>query len=602
MTDWFKAYFQMLRFAIAPRRRVFAAVFVLVLLCNITELLWPEILRIYIDSYSETSLKVWGVDCSGLAGEKGRLIYIPLVLVAAAGLRWITNYIRIITQGKVAQDVLVSIRARIFERMQAADSRYHDRVHSGSLITNLVEDVRFSTVFFENSFFNFIEAIGFIVLSWVMLYRVYPASGLTVMCCMLVTMSIAAVLFRFNLPRFIATRTATADMVRSFNEYVEGRLLIHAYGTSEHVSKSWNKQVRGVQDAAMREVTWQILMHQVIMWGALMSIFGSIAAYVLLSRENGTPISDGVLVYMISILIIHLQRVRQFLGASDNTMRFMVTAVRLREFLGDDLKLADLRRPDVPFVFDSLEFRNVSFGYDPERLVLRNVSFTIDRPLMLGIAGLTGAGKSTVVQLATGLYTPTSGEILLNGKPLGEWDPAVLRYASALVFQDVFLFAGNVSENIGFGLDAYTEDQVADAAAVAEATEFIDELPQGFKTEIGEKGVSLSGGQRQRLSLARALIRKPAILVLDSCTSALDTETETKVLDNINMRSAGMLTMVISHRASALVRADLVLIMENGQVAAFAPPTELAQSGNAAWQRATLTERRNTDTGGFDDV
>jgi ABC-type multidrug transport system fused ATPase/permease subunit len=330
------------------------------------------------------------------------------------------------------------------------------------------------------------------------------------------------------------------------------------------------------------------------MWGALISIFSAVAAYLILSRKNGTPISDGVLVYMISILIIHLQRVRQFLGSADNSMRFMVTAVRLREFLGSDFGLPELTAPTEKFRFERLEFRNVSFGYLPDRQVLHDVSFCIDKPGMLGIAGLTGAGKSTIVQLASGLYEPDSGEILLNGKPLSQWDPGVLRHACAIVFQDVFLFSGSVRENIGFGIDDTEQSVIKQAAHDAEANEFIDELPEGMETEIGEKGVSLSGGQRQRLSLARALVRQPGMLALDSCTSALDMETEAKVLDNIHSHDSKTLTIVISHRPSALARADQVLILENGRVTAFAPPSVLIGDEHPAWMRIALAEPGDT--------
>jgi ATP-binding cassette subfamily B multidrug efflux pump len=591
MTDWFRAFGQLLRFCMRSRRRQLVGVIALMLLCNATELLWPEVLKLYVDSYGDGPFLAFGLDASALATERGRLLWLPLALVAAAVLRWITNFTRIIVQGQLAQDILVGLRARIYRRLQYETFSYHDRIHSGSLITNLVEDVRFSTVFFENAFFNFIEAVCFMVMAWAALWRAYPASGLAVMGTMLLSLLIAGLLFRYNLPRFIATRMATAEMVRRFNENVEGRLLIQAYGMNREVSEEWGGLVRDVQDKAMKEVWWQIVLHQVIMWGAMISTFTAVAAYLIMSRHHGTEISDGILVYMISILIIHLHRVRQFLGSTDNIMRFMVTALRLRDFLGPDFDLPEPGDQQQRVAFESLEFRDVSFSYIEGRPVLQNVSFRIERPGMLGIAGLTGSGKSTIVQLATGLYEPDSGEVLLNGKPLRDWDPAVLRQVTALVFQDVFLFSGSVRENIAFGLDQWDDALIEQAAAAAEASEFIIELPEGMETAIGEKGVSLSGGQRQRLSLARALARKPTVLVLDSCTSALDTETESKVLANIHGSSG--LTLLISHRPSALGRADQVLILEAGRVLAFAPPAELAASQNPAWLRATsISETR----------
>jgi ATP-binding cassette subfamily B protein len=584
----------MIRFCMGPRKRALVGVLLLVLVCNCTELLWPELLKLYIDSYGEGPFLAFGFDASALATEKGRLLWLPLALVAAAGLRWLAFFTSIVAQGALAQDVLVDLRACIYQRLQNETFSYHDRCHSGSLITNLVEDVRFSTVFFSNAFFAFIEAVCFMVMAWAMLWRAFPASGQVVMGCMVCALLVASFLFRRNLPRFIATRTATADMVRQFNENVEGRLLVQAYGQNRQVSEQWRTLVTRVQDKALNEVWWQIVLHQVIMWGALVSTFGAVAAYLIVSRHLGTPISNGILVYMISILIIHLQRVRQFLGSTDNIMRFMVTAIRLREFLGPELNTPPAPPPDTPFVFESLEFRNVTFSYVEGRAVLHDVSFRLDGPGMLGIAGVTGAGKSTVVQLAAGLYQPDSGQVLLNGTCLSEWKTAELRQVVALVFQDVFLFSGSVRENVAFGLDDWDDVRIEAAVVDAEAMEFIAELPDGLETAIGEKGVSLSGGQRQRLSLARALARRPGVLVLDSCTSALDTETEAKVLSNLQSSADRSLSMLISHRPGALQRAGHVLILEAGRVIAFAPPAELAATGDPAWRQATLAAESET--------
>ena len=296
MTDWFRAFGQLLRFCMRGRRRQLAGVLCLVLVCNVTELLWPEVLKLYVDSYGDGPFLAFGFDASGLATERGRLLWLPLALVMAAVLRWLTNFTRIIAQGQLAQDILVGLRGRIYRRLQHENFSYHDRIHSGSLITNLVEDVRFSTVFFENAFFNFIEACCFMVIAWAALWRAFPASGMAVTATMVVSLMIAALLFRYNLPRFIATRLATAEMVRRFNENVEGRLLIQAYGMNDEVSDDWGGLVTDVQDKALKEVWWQIILHQVIMWGAMIS-----TGRQLLLDQWWVPTVPGAAIFVVSL-------------------------------------------------------------------------------------------------------------------------------------------------------------------------------------------------------------------------------------------------------------------------------------------------------------
>jgi ATP-binding cassette subfamily B protein len=216
-----------------------------------------------------------------------------------------------------------------------------------------------------------------------------------------------------------------------------------------------------------------------------------------------------------------------------------------------------------------VEFRNVSFRYPgTERDVLSGVSFRVPAGKTVALVGPTGAGKSTVVALLTRRYDPTQGEVLIDGVPLDCLPLDQLRGAIGLVPQDAFVFSETIAENIALGLPASlpTRERIEEAARVARLDEAIALFPRGYDTRLGERGVNLSGGQRQRATLARAIARDPRILVLDGALSAVDTHTETEILQNLKRVLARRTSLIISHRVSAVMNADTILVLDDGRI------------------------------------
>ena len=225
---------------------------------------------------------------------------------------------------------------------------------------------------------------------------------------------------------------------------------------------------------------------------------------------------------------------------------------------------------DTPLPLDrvqgELRFENVTFAYRDGGPVLKGLDLTIPAGRTTAIVGATGAGKSTVIKLMLRFYDPASGRVALDGFDLRELRMAHLRHAIGLVSQDVFLFHGTVRDNIAYGRPDADDETVRRAAEIAEAHAFIEALPQGYHTVVGERGQKLSGGQRQRLSIARAVLKDPPILILDEATSAVDNETEAAIQRSLERLAVGRTTVVIAHRLSTVRNADVIYVLDQGQV------------------------------------
>ncbi|MGF1527878.1 MAG: ABC transporter ATP-binding protein [Candidatus Competibacterales bacterium] len=240
----------------------------------------------------------------------------------------------------------------------------------------------------------------------------------------------------------------------------------------------------------------------------------------------------------------------------------------------------------------TLAFREVTFGYDPERPVLREVSFTVPQGHTVALVGQTGSGKTTVIKLLLGFYQPQHGEVIIDGQPLEHWPRVELRQRLGLVSQEVYLFQGTVAENIAYGRPGAPQADIEAAARAAEAHGFIAALPRGYDTWVGERGQKLSGGQRQRIGLARALLKDPPILLLDEATSAVDNETEAAIQRALTRATQGRTTVMIAHRLSTVVHADEILLMEDGRIVERGDHRSLLDRGgrySALWRVQTGT-------------
>ncbi|MFL5662147.1 MAG: ATP-binding cassette domain-containing protein [Ktedonobacteraceae bacterium] len=296
-------------------------------------------------------------------------------------------------------------------------------------------------------------------------------------------------------------------------------------------------------------------------------------------------ISIGDLLVFSAFLRILYSPMRQLGKLSDTFTRASASAERVMDLLQTAPAVVD--RPTVvpaPQLRGTICFQHVSFGYDPQHHVLHDTSFNIRPGKMVALVGYTGAGKSSILHLIQRFYDPQKGQICIDGRDIRDYTLASLRQQIALVPQDPMLFRTSVRENIAYGCPQATEAEIIAAAQAAYADTFIRQLPEGYQTILGERGVGLSGGERQRLAIARAMVRQAPLLLLDEPTVALDAQAEQIIVQALERLMVGRTTLVIAHRLSTIQRADLVLVIDKGRIVEVGTPAELLAAGGHYYQ------------------
>jgi ABC-type multidrug transport system fused ATPase/permease subunit len=288
----------------------------------------------------------------------------------------------------------------------------------------------------------------------------------------------------------------------------------------------------------------------------------------------------GALTVFLSYLSKFFKPVQDLAKMTSSIAQASVALERIQIILDTDTIIPQRENPKIPGNLQgAIRFDHVAFAYDPEEPVLRDVDFSIKAGQRIGICGPTGGGKSTVVSLIPRFYDPTAGAVLIDETDIRDYDMHKLRDQIAFVLQDTVLFFGSISDNIAYGKNGATDEEILEAAKMANADEFIAKMPHGYNTMVGERGLTLSGGQRQRIGIARAIVRNSPILILDEPTAALDTESEKLVMEALERLMAGRTVIIIAHRLSTIRDADKIVVLKGGYVAEEGTHDELVALG-----------------------
>ncbi|WP_224240083.1 ABC transporter ATP-binding protein [Hyalangium gracile] len=513
------------------------------------------------------------VDAFSLAA----LDYRQMALIGVAfTLQAVTSATSIYLLTLVGQRIVVGIRDRLWRKQLALPVRYFDAHHAGDLISRMANDTAVVKALITDNLSGFVSGIISLVGAVSLLIALNGKMALVMLVALPVCLGVFVPLARTMRKVAMGTMDENARFTSLLAQVLSEIRLVKASNAEAREYRKGRENIERLFQLGLKEGRVQAIIGPVmalVMMGLLVLVIG----YGGLLVSSG-QLSAGALVAFILYLIqaifpvgqithffVQLQKAR---GATQSIITLLETPEEKPE---EGVHLEAARLP--------IRFERVSFSYLPGEPVSRELSFSLEPGTVTAIVGPSGAGKTTLFSLLERFYEPESGAILIGSKPIQEFSMASWRRRIGYVPQDCPLMAGTIRENIAYGLERTPSDEeVAEAARLAYADEFIRGLPHGYDTEVGERGVKLSGGQRQRIAIARALLRDPDILMLDEATSSLDSTSEHFVKLALENLMRGRTTLIIAHRLSTVMDADLILFVEKGQLTGRGTHSELVGS------------------------
>lgn len=516
-----------------------------------------------------------GIVDNGVKGmDVGVILHYGVVMLLVAAMGAVGAVMRNQFASRTSQTIGRELRSDLYRKVQSLSLENIDRLQPASIITRITNDVT-QIQEFTNSCMRImakapITCIGAVILLIVQTPRQIPI--------MVVILLIAAVLVTANMklgyPRFGFMQKKLDWLNNISREFLSSIRVVKAFRAEAQEERKFSDASQGLANATASA------MRIMAIFGPLINLAVNLGIVALLwLSQNRSSAEIGRLMASVN----YMTQILFSLGMVSNILNTAARAIASSDRVSEILQEQPAQTlPAQPRTLDGrgeVEFEDVSFAYaGTGKDALSHVSFRAAPGQTIGIIGPTGAGKSTLVQLVPRFYDAQSGVVRVDGVDVTQAQPACLRAAVAIVPQKALLFSGSIAENLRWGQADASMDDIRQAARVACADGFIERTEHGYDTQLGQGGVNLSGGQKQRLALARALVRRPKVLILDDCTSALDAETEAKVLSGLREQSADITVLLISQRIAAVRRADRILCLEDGTVQGFGTHDELMAS------------------------
>jgi len=503
---------------------------------------------------------------------------LALAIVAQAGLRAVLTYAYNMVTARLTQgEIVPELRAQLYTKLQRLSFSFFDVHGSNSIFNRVTGDAQNTRLFVDGVLLQGATMILTLAAYAVFMWRIQPT--LTV-ACLSVSLPLWALTHFYSArlrPGYLRNRELTDHMILLFSESVRGMQTVKGFAAEPHQVRRF-EQANDEVSAQQQRIFWNLSLFtpgtQMLSQLSLVILF---ACGGWLYVQGRIPLGSGLVVFA-GLLQQFTGQVANISTIANSVQQSLAAARRVFEVLDTPVEVQSRPNAAKPRPLTGrMTFENVSFGYAADQLVLRDVSFETKPGQVIGIFGMTGAGKSSLLGLIPRFYDPQAGRVLADGRDLRELDLDAYRRQIGIVYQESFLFSNTVAANIAFGHPHATMDQIERAARIASAHDFITALPQGYETVLGESGVDLSGGQRQRLALARALLLQPPILILDDPTASVDARTENEIVSALREAMAGRTTFVVSGRLNLLRRADLILVLEDGRLTRMGAHDELAR-------------------------
>jgi ATP-binding cassette subfamily B protein len=490
---------------------------------------------------------------------------IVLGLALLVGLIVALRYLREVANMKMSMSMVFYIREAVYDKLQRVGFGFHDAVSSGQLINRALTDLNNVRQFVQLAVLNTVEIVLIVTGYIVLLITVSPWIALLALLPLPLWVIYILRFSRIMQPATAAVMEADDRNVSVITEATAGVHVIKAFAIEQQEVDRYDRNCEDFLARVLRRMKlfadFQPIVRLIAMLSSLTLLL--VGGILLLKGK----ILAGEFVIIPTAMNGILSRLQLVATINEQYQNAIVSARRLWDVLqaAPTVPEAPDAKP-LPTGSGAVEFSQVTFGYDPEKPVLHEVNCSIKGGSVVAVVGPTGAGKSTLVSLIARFYDPQTGSVKIDGMDVRKATLKSLRSEVAFVFQETYLFSDTVAANISYSRPHTSAGEIEAAARLAQAHDFIEELPQGYQTMLGERGSSLSGGQRQRLAIARAIVSNPRVLVLDDATAAIDAETETLIRKAMRFVMQGRTTFVIAHRISTVKQADLVLVLENGRV------------------------------------
>jgi ATP-binding cassette subfamily B multidrug efflux pump len=533
---------------------------------------WAILVLVFALATLGTAMALLGPYLMGLGIDKivaresmAALLRIVGLMLATYVMTWIANTGQGVLIATIAQKAMRALRGDLFEKLQSLSLKFHDSRHSGETMSRLTNDIdAISRVLSQNVtqlFSGLLTMIGILVVMFVL----SPWLALASMIVLPMMFGLVIVIGKKTRSAFRAYQSNLGTLNGTLEETYSGQRVVMAFGQEERVLKRFDEHNATVRKLGIHAMTYALFIMP------MMGILSNMNVAVVAGIGGWLTIRGVVTIGLIATFIMYSRRfaepLRQLGGLYNQIQQSLAGAERIFEVLDEVADLSD--RPeavDLDEIRGAVELDDVTFAYVPDVNVLRDVSLRAEPGQRIALVGPTGAGKTTIVNLLSRFYEIEKGAARIDGTDIRDATAASLRRQLGVVLQQTFLFAESVMENIRYGrLDA-TDDEVINAARLANADAFIHRLPQGYDTELSERGANLSEGQRQLIAIARAVLADPRILILDEATSSVDTRTEVQIQQALHELMKGRTSFVIAHRLSTIRNADQVIVIEDGRI------------------------------------
>jgi ATP-binding cassette, subfamily B, multidrug efflux pump len=553
MKQW--SVFKRLMSYTKPHKKRLAFAFILLLVATAAELTGPILVKTFIDDFvtpRNFDQQALVILASG---------YIGLIVISA-----VVNYIQFVLFQSVALDIIQTLRIQVFSKVHSLGLKFFDRTPVGSLVSRITNDTEAVKDLYVSVLSTFVQNIVF--LFGIFGFMFYLNVKLALFCLGILPFIVLIMwLYRkYSSRSFYDMREKLSQLNAKLNESLQGMSIVQVFNQQKRLRKEFAKINQEHNDAQIRNIKYNGLLLRpavdlVYMLALLMilSFFGI--------KSFNSPVEIGVIYAFINYLDRFFEPVNMMMMRLSIFQQAIVSAGRVFTVM-DEEEFAPVKKGDnTPSISrGKIQFKDVSFSYDGEQEVLKDISFTAEPGQTVALVGHTGSGKSSIINLLMRFYEVNKGKILIDDVPLSSFENKELRTKMGLVLQDPFLFVGDIMQNVRLYDRTITDEDVVNAARFVQAAPFIERLPEGYQTELGERGATFSSGQRQLISFARTMAFSPKILILDEATANIDTETEEEIQEALHKMRSGRTTIAIAHRLSTIQDAELILVLHKGEI------------------------------------